>query len=87
MKRCKKVKMKYLSSCQIDNFTEDYLVKNGGEIVIIDSLSGKKYERNITKVIWMIFKCNKCQKEFREPQPDIVKPRCPDCKSEDVENV
>ena len=35
----------------------------------------------------MIFRCNKCQKEFREPQPDIVKPRCPDCKSDDVEEV
>ena len=51
MKQCKKVKMKYLSSCQIENFTEDYLVKNDCEIVIIDSLSGKKSERNITKVI------------------------------------
>ena len=51
MKRCKKIKMKYLSSCQIENFAEDYLVKDDGEIVIINTLSGKKRERNITKVI------------------------------------
>jgi len=39
--------MKYLDSCQIENFIEDYLVKENGNIVIIKTLSGK----NVMKVI------------------------------------